>query len=91
MGLSKVQNLEHKYRVIKAKLLRKADGAQSSIGIKPIPPKDIDSWTLCLAKGPWKNSHDLRPIMTPHTYIILLSKLAKRNMQEKKGGIVRMK
>jgi hypothetical protein len=43
MGLLKIQNLEHKYRVTKAKLPRKIDGAQSSIGIKPIPPKDIDN------------------------------------------------
>jgi hypothetical protein len=43
MGLLKKQNLEHKYRTIKIQLLRKINGAQSSINKKPIPPKDIGS------------------------------------------------
>jgi hypothetical protein len=43
MGLSKIQNLEHKYKVTKTQLLTKIDGAQYSINKRPIPPKEIDS------------------------------------------------
>jgi hypothetical protein len=44
MGLSKIQNLEHRYEATKAQLPRKAYGAQSFINKKPIPPKEIGSW-----------------------------------------------
>jgi hypothetical protein len=37
----KLRNLDHKYGAIRAKLPKKVDGAQSSINIRPIPPKDI--------------------------------------------------
>jgi hypothetical protein len=43
MGLSKILNLEHKYGTTKAQLLRKANGAQSSIKKRSIPPKDMSS------------------------------------------------
>jgi len=43
MGLSKIQNIEHKYKAAKGQLPRKVDGAQSSIERRPIPPKDISS------------------------------------------------
>ncbi len=79
MGLSKILNLEHKYGTTKAQLLRKANGAQSSIKKRSIPPKDMSSWSWHLIKGPWKNSHNPGPIMSPHTYIYVLSKPAKRN------------
>ncbi len=79
MGLLKKQNLEHKYRTIKIQLLRKINGAQSSINKKPIPPKDIGSHSWNLVKGPWIDSHDPRPIMSPQICITLLLKLAKRD------------
>jgi hypothetical protein len=37
MGLSKIQNLEHKYGATKTQLPKKINGAQSSIKRKPIP------------------------------------------------------
>jgi hypothetical protein len=43
MGLSKIQNLEHKYKATKSQLPKKTDGAQSSIEKRPITPKDISS------------------------------------------------
>jgi hypothetical protein len=43
MGLSKIQNLGHKYGTTKTQLPKKENGAQSFIGRKPIPPKDISS------------------------------------------------
>jgi hypothetical protein len=43
MGLSKIQNLEHKYKTTKTQFPKKTDGAQSSIERRPIPPKDINS------------------------------------------------
>ncbi len=49
----------------------------------PIPPKDIGSWTWCLAEGAWRDSHDPGPIMSPHTCITLLSKNAKRDVKKK--------
>jgi hypothetical protein len=78
MGLSKIWNLEHKYGAIKAQFLRKINGVHFSIKKRPIPPKDINSQAWCLAKGPWEDSHDLKPIMSPHTCVIFLLKLAKR-------------
>jgi hypothetical protein len=42
-----------------------------------------------LLRGLEKNSHDLRSIMSPHTYVILMSKLAKRDRKEKCRGIIR--
>jgi hypothetical protein len=39
--LSKIQNLKHKYGATRAQLLKKVDGAQSSIEKKFIPPMDI--------------------------------------------------
>jgi hypothetical protein len=45
MGLLKIQNLEHKYGVIKAQHPRKIDGAQSSIERKHIPPNNIGNQT----------------------------------------------
>jgi hypothetical protein len=50
----------------------------------------MDSWIWCLVKGPWKDSHDPKPIMSPHAYITLLSKLAKKDKNEE-GGIVHVK
>jgi hypothetical protein len=43
MGLSKIKNLEHIYGATKTQLLKKIDGAQSSIDKRPIPPKQISS------------------------------------------------
>jgi hypothetical protein len=82
IGLLKIQNLKHKYETTKAWLPRKIDGAYSSIERRPIPPKDIGNRTRCLAKGPWKDSHDPRPILSPHAYIIPLLKPTKRNRNE---------
>jgi hypothetical protein len=42
-GLSKIQNLKHKYGTTKAQLPKKENGVQSSIEKRPIPPKDIGS------------------------------------------------
>jgi len=36
-----IENLKHKYGPTKTQLLKKVDGAQSSIEKRPIPPKDI--------------------------------------------------
>jgi hypothetical protein len=36
-----------------------------------------------LKGGPWKDSHDPGPIMSPHTYIILLSKPTKKDRKKK--------
>ncbi len=91
MGLSKIQNLEHKYRATKSQLPKKTDGAQSSIEKRPIPPKDISSRAWCLVKGPWKDPHNHGPIMSPHTYITLLLKPIKRNKKKEEKGIVRVK
>jgi hypothetical protein len=91
MGLLKIQNLEHKYRATRAQLPRNKNGTQSSIKIRHIPLKDIDNQTWRLVKGPWKDSHDPRPRMSPHTYIILLSKLAKKDKNEEIWGIVYVK
>jgi hypothetical protein len=41
----KRENPEHKYEATKAQLFRKADGAQSSIDKRLIPPKEISSQT----------------------------------------------
>jgi hypothetical protein len=57
-GVLKIWNLDHKYKTTRAQLLRKIDGAQSSVERKHIPPKDIDSQTWHLTKGSWKDSHD---------------------------------
>jgi hypothetical protein len=89
MGLLKIWNLEHKYGATKTQLLRKVDGAQSSINKRLIPPKEIGSQAWHHAKGPWIDSHDLKPIMSSHTYITRLSKLTKRDKKE--GGIVLVK
>jgi hypothetical protein len=43
MGLSKIQNLVHKYGTTNAQFPIKVDGAQSSIKISPIPPKNINN------------------------------------------------
>jgi hypothetical protein len=43
MGLSKIENLEHKYEASKTQFLEKIDGPQSSIVKRPIPPKEINS------------------------------------------------
>jgi hypothetical protein len=91
MGLSKIRNLAHKYGTTNAQFPIKTDGAQSSIIRSPIPLKDINSWTWRLIKGPWKDSHDLRPIMFTHTWITLLSKPTKRDMKEGKWSIVHVK
>jgi len=82
MGLLKIRNLEHKYRTTKAQFPKEVDGAQSSIERKLIPLKNIGSGAWCLTKGPWKNSHNFEPIISPHTCIIFLSKLAKRDKKE---------
>jgi hypothetical protein len=42
-GLSKIQKLKKKYKATIAQLLRKTNGAQFSINIRLIPPKDINS------------------------------------------------
>ncbi len=42
-GLSKIWNLEHKYKATRTQLCRKANGVQSSIERRPIPPKEISS------------------------------------------------
>jgi hypothetical protein len=39
-------------------------------------------------KGPWKNSQNPGPIMSPHTCTTFLSILAKKNMKEKEKNIV---
>jgi len=59
MGLSKIQNLEHKYKATRAQVFRKIDGALSSIERRPIPPKDIDSQALL--RGPKKIPTILNP------------------------------
>jgi hypothetical protein len=41
MGLSTIQNLEHKYKAIRTQLPKKTNGAQFSVERKFIPPKDI--------------------------------------------------
>jgi len=43
MGLSKIQNLNHKYEATKIEPLTKKNGAQSSIDKKHVPPKDINN------------------------------------------------
>jgi hypothetical protein len=43
MGLSKIQNIEHKYGTTRAQFPKKADGAQSFIERRHIPQKDINS------------------------------------------------
>jgi hypothetical protein len=90
-SLSNMQNLEHKYKATKTQFLRKIDWAQFSINKIFIPPKEIGSWVWCFIKGPWIDSHDLGPIMSPYTYITVLSKLAKRNMKEEKWSFVQVK
>jgi hypothetical protein len=46
MGLSKIQNLEHKYKSIRTQFpKKKKDEAQSSIKRKPISTKDISNQT----------------------------------------------
>jgi hypothetical protein len=84
MSLLKIWNLEHKYETTKAQLPKKVDGAQSSIERRLVPQKDIRSRTQSLNKGPWKYSHNPKPIMSPHTCIIFLLKPAKKNRKEKK-------
>jgi hypothetical protein len=42
-------------------------------------------------KGPKKNSHDPRPIMSSHTYITFLSKFVKKNKKEGNEGVVYVK
>jgi hypothetical protein len=88
-GFIKIQNLEHIYGATKTQLPRKADGAQSSIDKRPIPPKNIGCQAWCPIKGPWIHSHNPGPIMSPHTYITFLSKFTKRDRKE--GGIVWMR
>jgi hypothetical protein len=44
MGLSEIQNLEDKYGTTKTQFPRKANGAQSFIDKRHIPPKVINSW-----------------------------------------------
>jgi hypothetical protein len=51
-GLSKIRNLEYKYRITKTQLPKKIDGAQSSVKRRPIPPKDIGNQVWHLTKGP---------------------------------------
>jgi hypothetical protein len=46
--------------------LKKTNGTQLSMEKKPIPSKDINNWTYRLTKGPWKDSHNVEPIMSPH-------------------------
>jgi hypothetical protein len=43
MGLSKIQNLKHKYRATKAQFLKKENGAHSFIERRPTPSNDVDS------------------------------------------------
>jgi hypothetical protein len=43
MSPLKIQNLEHKYGTTKSQLLKKKNGAQSSIDKRHILPKEIDS------------------------------------------------
>jgi hypothetical protein len=88
MGLSEIQNLEHKYEVTKTQLRRKANGTQSFIDRMHIPPKEINSWAWRPNKGPWIHFHDLGPIMSPHTYITLLSKLARKDKREDEKNII---
>jgi hypothetical protein len=45
MGLSKIQNLEHKYGATITQFPKKTNGAQSSIEKKRTPPNDIDNKT----------------------------------------------
>ncbi len=73
-SLLKIQNLDHKYKTIGTEFPKKTNGAQSSIDRSYISLKDISSRTWHLAKRPWKDSHDLRPMKSPHTCIILLLK-----------------
>jgi hypothetical protein len=84
IDLSKIQNLDHKSKATRSQLPRKTNGAQPSIERRPIPLNDIGNQAWHLAKGPWKDSYDLGPIMSPHIYIIFSSKLAKKNKKEKK-------
>jgi hypothetical protein len=42
-NILKIRNLEHKYKTMRAQLLKKPDVAQSSIERKLLPPKDIGS------------------------------------------------
>ncbi len=52
MDLSKIQNLEHKYKATRTQLPRKEDGAQSSVEKRLIPLKDINNRAYRLTKGP---------------------------------------
>jgi hypothetical protein len=52
MGLSKIQNLKHKYGATKAQLPKKTNRAQSSIERRHVPSKDVDSQAWHLNKGP---------------------------------------
>jgi hypothetical protein len=86
MGSSIIQNLEHKYGTTKAQILKKTNGVQSikkglyHQRISVVKPN-------ALLRGLEKNSHDLGPIMSPHTCITFLLKLAKRNKKEGEGSI----
>jgi hypothetical protein len=84
MGISKIWNFEYKYKVTRTQFPRKTNGAQSSINKMFIPPKKIGSWVKHLVNGPWRNSHDPRPIMSPHTCIIFLLKPTKKIKRKKK-------
>jgi hypothetical protein len=52
MGLSKIQNLKHKYKITKTQLPRKLDCAQSSIERRSIPSNDPDALLRGLEKTP---------------------------------------
>jgi len=86
MGLSNIRNLKHKYESTRTQLLKKIDGAQSSIEKRLIPPKDINNQAWHLAKGPWKTF----TIFDSHTYITFLSKFIKKDRKEE-GDTIHMK
>jgi hypothetical protein len=85
--LSKIWNMEHNYGATKTHFPKNVNGAQSCKDKTFIPPKEIKSWAWYFVKGPWINSHDLRPIMSPHICIILLLKLAKKDGKEEEIGM----
>jgi hypothetical protein len=62
----------------------KTNGAQSSIKVRLIPLKEISSQAWRPAKRPWINSHDPKPIMSPHTFMNLYQTHKKKNKNEKK-------
>jgi len=57
--------------------------AQSSIKIRHVPLKEISSQAWCPTKRPWINSHDPKPIMSPHTFMTLYQNPPKKTRMKR--------